>query len=80
MAHHETLDDKAQRLLTDGAILARVRLRTETRFVIQGDHGRYVVLLPQHGEPTCSCPWGRYRANDNHPCSHIRCALLSNAS
>ena len=77
MTNHETLSQKALRLLDDGAILALTRLETGTRCIIQGDHGRYVVTLPRQGAPTCTCPWGRYHASDDHVCNHIRCALLS---
>jgi uncharacterized Zn finger protein len=64
----ETVSEKASRLLTEGRVHVQRADGTRIAATVQGDHGRYVIVLD--GERwACSCP--SFRA-----CSHIAAVEL----
>ena len=55
-AHHETLDDKAARLLTSGCVLVIAAIEDRIVARVRGDSGVYDVEW-RHGTWTCTCPF-----------------------
>jgi len=73
---HETVDQKAERLLAERAV-SNVQVHQYTTTAnIKGDHGDYDTIIYPDDLWWCSCMWGQIHAMTGSPCAHARALRL----
>ena len=73
----ETVDQKTERLLAEGAVSNVQAHQHTTTANVRGEHGNYDTLIYTNGLWWCSCMWGQIHAMTGSPCAHARALRLA---
>ena len=72
----ETVEQKAERLFSNGAVQDVLHYDRVYYATIRGDHGVYQVCVTGSGYTRCTCKAGSFKRNGHKPCAHVLALLL----
>ena len=73
----ETRQEKARRLVDEGAVVICQHNSMFTMAHVTGDHRNYATFLFSSGHFYCECEWGAFHSHTDDLCAHALAVKLA---